>query len=145
MQRLVEPSVNHLGFELWGVEQTGTGKRARVCIYIDSPNGVTVDDCEAVSRQVSTLLSVEDGAAGEYALEISSPGLDRRLFKAAHFEGSVGESIDVQLHLPINGSRRFRGTLESFEADVLSLDVDDEVTNIPLKQVRRARVIPSFA
>ena len=144
LENLIEPTVTHLGFNLWGVEQTGTGTRSRVCIYIDSPKGITVDDCETVSRQVFPLLAVEDGLAGTYVLEVSSPGLDRRLFKPDHFECCVGEEVDVQLHLPLEGSRRFRGKLTLFEENTIELEVDENRQSIPLDRVRRAHVIPSF-
>lgn len=144
LEKLIEPTVTHLGFELWGIEQTGTGARSRVCIYIDSPNGITVSDCETVSRQINALLGVEDGLAGTYVLEVSSPGLDRRLFKPDHFENFVGEYVDVQLHLPLEGSRRFRGKLALFEDNTLELEIDEDRKSIPLDRVRRAQVIPSF-
>ena len=144
LEKIVEPTVKHLGFELWGVEQTGTGRHKRVCIYIDAPNGISVDDCETVSQQVNVLLEVEDSFAGTYDLEVSSPGLDRLLFKPSHYESHLGERIDVRLHLPIDGSRRFRGRLRNCSGESISVELDDDMKVIPLTQVRRTRVVPDF-
>ena len=144
LEKLVEPTVNHLGFELWGVEQTGTGRHRRLCIYIDAPSGISVADCETVSQQLGTLLAVEDGIAGTYDLEVSSPGMDRLLFKHNQYERSVGECVDVRLHLPINGTRHLRGTLQDCNDETISVLVDEELTIIPFAQVRRTRLVPVF-
>ena len=144
LEKLVEPTVNHLGFELWGVEQTGTGRHRRLCIYIDAPRGISVADCETVSQQLGTLLEVEDGIAGTYDLEVSSPGMDRLLFKRDQYQRNVGECVDVRLHLPINGTRHLRGTLQACGDESISLLVDDEVKVIPFTQVRRTRLVPVF-
>ena len=144
LEKLVEPTVNHLGFELWGVEQTGTGRHRRLCIYIDAPHGISVADCETVSQQLGTLLAVEDGIAGTYDLEVSSPGMDRLLFKHDQYQRSVGECVDVRLHLPINGTRHLRGTLQDCNDESISLLVDDELKIIPFAQVRRTRLVPVF-
>ncbi len=144
LEKLVEPTVKHLGFELWGVEQTGTGRRKRVCIYIDAPRGISVADCETVGQQLGTLLAVEDGIAGTYDLEVSSPGMDRLLFKKDQYQRSVGEYVDVRLHLPIDGTRHLRGTLQDCGEESISLLVDDELKIIPFAQVRRTRLVPVF-
>ncbi|MCY3859075.1 MAG: ribosome maturation factor RimP [Gammaproteobacteria bacterium] len=144
LEKLVKPTVNHLGFELWGVEQTGTGRHRRLCIYIDAPNGISVADCETVSQQLGTLLAVEDGIAGTYDLEVSSPGLDRLLFKHDHYQRNVGECVDVRLHLPVNGTRHVRGTLQDCSEESISVMVDDELKIIPFSQVRRTRLVPVF-
>lgn len=136
--------MNHLGFELWGVEQTGTGRHKRLCIYIDAQRGISVADCETVSQQLGTLLAVEDGIAGTYDLEVSSPGMDRLLFKHDQYQRNVGECVDVRLHLPINGTRHLRGTLQDCNEESISLLVDDELTIIPFTQVRRTRLVPVF-
>lgn len=144
LEKLVEPTVNHLGFELWGVEQTGTGRRKRVCIYIDTPAGISVADCEKVATQLNVLLAVEDATAGTYELEVSSPGMDRLLFKQKHFQLSIGERVDVRLHLPMDGTRRYQGTLQHCREETITLAVEDNVKVIPLTQVRRARLVPHF-
>lgn len=144
LEKLVEPTVQFLGFELWGVEQTGTGRHKRVCIYIDTPAGVSVADCEKVATQLNVLLAVEDATAGTYELEVSSPGMDRLLFKKAHFQSSVGEQVDVRLHLPMDGTRRYQGLLQQCQADAITLVVEDDVKVVPLTQVRRARLVPRF-
>ena len=144
LEKLVEPTVKHLGFELWGVEQTGTGRHKRVCIYIDAPTGVSIDDCKTANQQLNVLLAVEDASAGTYDLEVSSPGLDRLLFKRSHFERNIGECVDIRLHLPVNGTRRYQGMLQACSEDSISLELDEELMVIPLTQVRRVRIVPTF-
>ena len=144
LEQLIEPTVNHLGYELWGVEQTGSGRYSRVRIYIDAPTGISVSDCESVSHQVEMLLAVEDGRAGSYELEVSSPGIDRVLFKPEHYKRNVGECIDVRLRLPMAGTAHLRGTLQECNDEAISLMVEDELRVIPLTQVRRTRLVPTF-
>ena len=91
---MLEPTVTALGFELWGVEYIAQGRHSVVRIYIESPGGITVDDCASVSEQVSGVLDVEDPITGEYTLEVSSPGMDRLLFKLAQYAAYVGETVD---------------------------------------------------
>src|SRR5262245_57723288 len=94
---LLEPAVASLGFELADLELHISRGRGLLRIFIDSDEGVTVDDCEAVSRQVSSVLDVADPIAGGYSLEVSSPGLDRRLVKPVHFDRFAGAEVQVKL------------------------------------------------
>ena len=108
---LIEPTVSALDLELWGIEYSVQGKYSVLRIFIESDAGITIDDCEKVSRQVSAILDVEDPIAGEYTLEVSSPGLDRRLVKATHFERFAGERVKVKLKRLVDGRRNFKGRL----------------------------------
>jgi ribosome maturation factor RimP len=97
---MLEPAVEALGFELLGLEFVQAGRHSTLRVYIDHENGITVDNCADVSRQVSAILDVEDPITNEYDLEVSSPGVDRPLFKPAHYEQAQGEELRVRTKLP---------------------------------------------
>ena len=123
-------------------------------LYIDRPGtahgsevegeGVSVDDCEAVSREVSAQLDVEDPISGNYTLEVSSPGLDRPLFTPAHFERFVGESAKIGLKLPQDGRRRLQGRIAGVEGEVIRLDVDGQEFEVAFGNVDKARLVPDW-
>ena len=110
---LLEPSVEQLGYELFDLEFQLGGTNGLLRLYIDSKDdsGIGVDDCETVSRQVSALLDVEDPLSGDYSLEVSSPGLNRRLVKAQHFERFAGSRVKVKLKRLVDGRRNFKAKL----------------------------------
>ena len=110
---LVQPSVEAMGVELWGVEYLSQGRRSMLRIFIESDKGITVDDCERVSRQVSGVLDVEDPIAGEYTLEVSSPGADRMLFTLDQYQRFIGEQVSVRLRAPFDWRRNFKGLLKA--------------------------------
>ncbi len=140
----LEPSITGLGYELIGIEYVSGTHHPVVRIYIDKPDGIGVDDCERVSRQVSAVLDVEDPVQGHYTLEVSSPGLDRPLFTAAHYERVVGEEIKAKLHRPIAGRRNFKGTLLSVREGEVVIEVDGEERVLPLSDIERARLVPKW-
>ncbi len=143
MQRvheLVETTVQALGVELWGVEYVSQGKNSVLRVYIDSPAGIGIEDCEKVSRQVSALLDVEDPISGEYLLEVSSPGLDRPLFTAGHYELYIGSEIAVRMRGPVNGRRKFKGVIKAVSTAEVTLDCEGELVELPLAQVEKARL-----
>ncbi|MEX1198653.1 MAG: ribosome maturation factor RimP [Pseudohongiellaceae bacterium] len=141
VQQLIAPTVNALGVALWGVEYLSRGRRSLLRIYIDrDPGGVDVDDCERVSRQVSALLDVEDPIAGEYTLEVSSPGLDRPLFDASQFSQYAGHEVKLVLRMPVEGRRKLKGIIESVGDDTLTVVCDGEALTMPLTQIDRARL-----
>lgn len=138
---LLRPTVEALGLELWGIEHLTRGRSSLLRIYIDSPQGITIDDCERVSRQVSGILDVEDPLPGEYTLEVSSPGLDRPLFGFEHYERFVGEVVNLRLRAPLDGRRKFKGVLEKAEADQITLTVDGALVDIPFAQIEKANIV----
>ena len=138
--KLLEPAIEALGYELVELEFPPHLLR----IYIDRDGGVTVDDCEIVSRQVSAVLDVEDPIPGTYTLEVSSPGLDRPLRKEADFVRFAGERAKVELTLPRDGRRRFTGTLKGCEAGQVLIEVDGEEHRLPLADIGKARLVPEF-
>lgn len=146
IESLLAPTVRALGCEVWGVEYRPRGRSALLRIYIDGAEGrgVTLDDCERVSGQVSALLDVEDPIATPYRLEVSSPGLDRVLFRREHFALCAGERVDVRLAFPFEGRRRLLGVLAGIEGDdVIVRDGEFEYL-LPFGQIRRARIVPDF-
>ena len=143
LAKLLEPTVERLGYELVDLEARLGGKGGLVRVFIDKPGGIDLDDCETVSRAVSALLDVEDPVPGNYNLEVSSPGLDRKLTKVEHFQRFAGETVKVQMRLPIGGRRRFRGTLVSSDDENIVVDVDGESHSLPLKTIDTARLVPA--
>lgn len=139
---LIEPVVGGLGYELVGVEFDGRQRVLR--IYIDSPAGITLDDCSKVSYQVSGVLDVEDPIPGRYQLEISSPGLDRPLFALAHFERFKGEMARLQLARAIEGRRRFKARLLGVEGESVLLQDGEATFRIPYESIEKARLAPEF-
>jgi ribosome maturation factor RimP len=111
------------GLEVVEVELRGGGKARMLRIFIDKPAGVTHEDCVSVSREVSTILDVEDAIPGAYTLEVSSPGLDRKLFRPADYERFTGSLIKLTTQQPVNGNRHFEGRLEDFKDGRLTLDL----------------------
>lgn len=142
IQAMLEPAIEALGFELWGLEYMSQGRYTTLRLYIDGENGVNVDDCASVSRQVSSIMDVEDPILGEYTLEVSSPGMDRLLFRREHYLQYVGEWIEMRLRVPFEGRRKFKGTLKDIEGEDVVIQVDDQEFLLPLSSVDRAQVKP---
>ena len=141
LHALLEPEIQGLGYELLLAEYV-TGSRPVLRLYIDGPDGIGVDDCEAVSHQVSGLLDVEDPLPGKYQLEVSSPGFDRPLVTSEHFEQFAGEEIKLTLAVPLDGRRRFRGVLRGVESDCVVLELESGVVKLSIAAIQRARVVP---
>ena len=142
LRALLEQTVERLGYELVDIEvRLGSGS-GLVRVFIDKPDGIDLEDCEKVSLAVSALLDVEDPVPGNYNLEVSSPGLDRKLTKPAHFQRFAGETVKVQMRFPIEGRRRFRGTLVSSDDENIVVEVDGESHSLPLKTIDTARLVP---
>ena len=138
---LLEPVIAALGYELVELEHSGSLLR----LYIDrSPpaaSAITIDDCEQVSRQVSAVLDVEDPIGGRYTLEVSSPGFDRPLRTAEHFRAHAGKRAKLELAAPMDGRRRYTGTLQGCEDEQVAIEVDGKVWRIPLRALERARLV----
>jgi ribosome maturation factor RimP len=139
---LLDPVVQGMGYELVGVEFDGHQRTLRV--YIDRLEGITLDDCSAVSYQLSGVLDVEDPIPGRYQLEVSSPGMDRPLFTRAHFERFAGEVVRLQLNRPLEGRRRFKARLQGVEGDEILLQDEDKLIRIPYESIEKARLVPAF-
>jgi len=139
---LLKPVVEALGFEFWGLEYIAQGKNSVLRVFIDSPNGIHVDDCAQVSRQISGVMDVEDPITSEYNLEVSSPGVDRPLFTLEHFSRYVGEFVDVKLRYAFEGRRKFKGKLVGIEDDEdIVVHVDDHEYLLPIDAIDKANLI----
>ena len=145
------------GLEIVEVELRGGGKARMLRIVIDKATGVTHEDCANLSREVSTILDVEDVIPGaSYTLEVSSPGLDRKLFRPADYERFIGSLVKLTKHQPVNGNRHFQGRLESFQQGRLTLDLTAsknkrrpgeaaaEKVDIDLANVEKANLVPEI-
>jgi ribosome maturation factor RimP len=143
LRTLLEPAVSALGFELVGVEFI-SGRRGLLRLYIDSDDGVTIDDCQSVSHQVSGLLDVEDPIQGQYSLEVSSPGLDRPLFRAADFERFAGHEVRLRLVAPVEGRRKFRGVLAGMRDGRVVVQVEEQELVVTLEEIDEARLVPDY-
>lgn len=144
--RLLEPSIEAHGFELVDLEFAASGRGGVLRIFIDrrpQDNAqVTVDDCAAVSHVVGEVLEREDPIKGHYTLEVSSPGFERVLRKREHFERFLGERIFAELKLPLDGRRRFAGTLQSVDDGAIVMQVDGRSYELPLDRIQKARLRP---
>ena len=144
LEQLLAPTVQGLGCEMWGVEYFPAGRPPMLRVYIDAPEGVTVDDCERVSHQLSGVLDVEAPIRGDYTLEVSSPGLDRVLFKPEQYAAYVGEDVDVRLRFPFEGMRKVVGRLAEASAGEVVVEADGAAVAVPVEQIRRTRLVPRF-
>ena len=139
---MLQPTVEALGYELWGLEHLVQGRHSVLRVFIDSPAGISVDDCAAVSEQVSGVLDVEDPITGEYTLEVSSPGMDRQLFRLEQYAGYIGETVEVRLRSAFEGRRKFKGVLKGIEGEDIVIQVDDHEFLLPYGAIEKARIQP---
>jgi ribosome maturation factor RimP len=144
LKALLQPVVEALGCELWGLQLEAGGKRKLLRIYIDREEGIAVEDCERVSRQSGAVLDVEDAISGEYVLEVSSPGMDRPLYELAQYERYIGEDVSLRLRFPYDGRRNFKGRLVGVDGDEIILVVADTEYLFPVEGIDKANVVPRF-
>jgi len=142
---LLEPLVEALGYELVLLEFNAHRGSALVRLFIDAPGGITLGDCEKVSREVEGRLDVDDPIPQNYRLEVSSPGLDRPLVKPGHFERFAGSVARVQLNVPRDGRRKFEGVLRGLRSENVVLETADAGTvELALGNIERARLVPDY-
>ena len=137
---LLETTVAGMGYELAGVERPARGGLLRV--YIDKPDGVNVDDCAAVSHQLTRVLTVENVSYDR--LEVSSPGLDRLLRKERDFARFAGQKARVKMRVPLDGQRNFTGVVRETGAGRVELEVDGKVLSLALTDMETARLVPNI-
>lgn len=137
--KLVETTVNGLGYELVDFERSGRGL---LRVFIDKPEGISVDDCQAVSNQLTRLFLVEN--VDYDRLEVSSPGLDRPLKKEADFVRFAGQKAQLKLRLPLAGRKNFVGVIVAVNDGILQLDVDGSQVMIEISNLDKARLVPTF-
>jgi ribosome maturation factor RimP len=139
---LIEPVLAQLGYELVELEYAAGRSQAVVRLFIDTAAGISVDDCERVSRDVAALLDVDDPIPTAYTLEVSSPGFDRVLRTPAHFERFVSERVYVELRAPRAGRKRYTGLLQAVTAAGIELEVDKQTVQVPFGEIAKARLAP---
>jgi len=162
---LIGPIVESLGCDLWGLEYLTQGRQATLRVYIEKAvsadgdaaesneagqeeskkdAGIGLHDCEKVSRQVSSVLDVEDPIASHYTLEVSSPGMDRPLFSLAHYQRSIGEKVAIKLGRKFEDRKNFTGIITGVENDEVILQVEEEEYLLPIELIDKANIIPTF-
>jgi len=157
---MIKPVVEGLGYECWGIDFISQGKHSMLRIYIESKDagkagelgedgkeresGIELGDCEKVSRQLSAVLDVEDPIAGDYTLEVSSPGMDRALYELSHYERFQGHHVALKLRMPFEGRRKFSGLLKGVEGNDVIVQVDQEEFLFPVEGIEKANIVPQF-
>lgn len=144
LSELLAPVVEDIGYIFWGLEYQVRKADALLRIYIDSPNGISVDDCATVSHEVAGVLDVEEPITMAYILEVSSPGMDRILFSAQQFSEFLGEGVKIKLNQMVDGRRKIKGTISSVKDEKITIDTNDDEVTIEFDKIMRARINPGF-
>lgn len=140
-----EPVIESMGYELVGVEFLGGGGHGTLRVYIDRDDGVSVDDCAAISHQISGILDIEEPIKQAYDLEVSSPGIDRPLFKLADFQRFAGQTARIKLAIAQQGRKNFKGRLQGVADDkMVRIEVDGEEFSLPFADIARANLVGEF-
>ena len=141
IEELLKPLIEDLGYELWACEYLAQGKHSVLRVYIDHLEGISIDDCSKVSHHVSAVLDVEDPISGNYQLEISSPGLDRPLFKPAHYECYIGHDVQLKLNSPVAKRRKLKGSIKAITDSILTLELDEGLQDIDVSNIVKANLV----
>jgi ribosome maturation factor RimP len=145
LEDLLRPVVEGMGYTFWGLEFRSQGHHSLLRVFIDdAENGITIDDCEKVSRQISGVMDVEDPIQTEYTLEVSSPGMDRPLFRLEQYQDFAGHQVQVRLRMAFEGRRKFQGVLKGVEGEDVVVVVDDHEYLLPFDSIERANIVPVF-
>jgi ribosome maturation factor RimP len=144
LQSFIAPAVEALGYEFWGCEYHPQGRFSLLRVYIDSPGGITVDDCAKASAQISAVLDVEDPIQSEYDLEVSSPGLERPLFTVAQANKFITEPIFVRLRIAQQGRRNFTGILQAVAGNKIIVNVDNNQFEFDFVDIDKMHLIANW-
>jgi ribosome maturation factor RimP len=145
LSKLFEPVVESMGYELVGVEFLGAGGYGTLRVYIDRDSGVNLDDCAAISHQISGILDVEEPIKQAYDLEVSSPGIERPLFKLADFERYAGKTARIKLAVGLLGRKNFKGELQGVaDSKLVTIEVDGELFDLPYADIAKANLVGDF-
>ena len=137
---LARPIVEQLGCELWDVEYVSEGGQWYLRIYIDKEDGISIDDCEKVSRAMDPILDEKDPISSSYIFEVSSAGLERTLKLPAHFQRFLGENVEVKLYKPLDGAKLYSGTLSAYENGGVTLDIGGKAVTFTKEQIASVRL-----
>ena len=141
LSAMLKPVVERMGYIYWGLQFNNHGRHAVVRVYIDHPEGITLDDCSVVSNQLSGVLDVEDVLRQSYTLEVSSPGIERPLLNNEHYELYIGAKIKVKSYIPLNNRKNFSGRLEAANKSAITLRIEDELIDIPYNAIKQGRLL----
>ena len=144
LDELIGPAVAALGYEFVGCEFLSQGRHSLVRVYIDKPEGISVDDCALASQQISAVFEVADPIKGEYNLEVSSPGMYRPIFTVEQMQAFVGQQMRIKTSEPIATRRNFCGVLLGLEGEVVLLQVDDKEYRIAFNKIDKAHLEPKW-
>ncbi len=145
LENLLKPTIESMGFELWGFEYLPAGRHSILRVFVEkSDMGITVDDCAAVSRQISAIMDVEDPISSAYMLEVSSPGMDRLLFKPEQYKLYLNKPIQVRTAIGVLGRRKFKGPLVLANDTMIGIEIDGELYEIPYDIIDKANVVAEF-
>ena len=141
VQALIENEITDLGYELYDVEYLKEGRDFYLRIYINSKNGIGIEDCEKVNNVIDPILDEKDFIKDQYFLEVSSVGLERNLRKEKHFKEAIGENIEIKIYKKINNTKTIEGKLENIENGILKIENQGEILDINIKDIASAKVI----
>jgi ribosome maturation factor RimP len=141
---LLAPAVAAVGYELLGLQFVSQGRHSTLRVYIDHPEGITVDDCAKASHQISGVMDVEDPIKGEYSLEVSSPGMERPLFVVDHYRKVIGQEAQVTLRFALDGRKKFKGIINAVDDEKITLQCEDNEITLPLSDVAKAHLVVNF-
>ena len=144
LHAMLESPVVALGYELVGLEFVRAGQHSTLRIFIDHEDGITVESCAEVSRQVSAVMDVEDPITVAYNLEVSSPGLDRPLFTAEHYQRFIGREVIIVLKMAMQNRRKWKGVILSVQGETITIKVDGNEEAFALSNIAKANLVPSF-
>lgn len=141
IEALIEPIILELNYELYDVEYTKEGKDYYLRVYIDNKTGISLDDCEKVNNAISNILDEADYIKEQYFLEVSSCGLERVLRKDKHLASNIGKNIEINLFKPLDGKKQYRGILNSFDKEIITIIIEDLQKKVERKKIAQIKTI----
>ena len=141
LRELIQPIAEAFQKTLWGIEVLSSGKSSIVRVYIDSSKGVNVEDCADISRQISSLLDVESFLPERYVLEVSSPGLNRKLFEISQYSAYIGEKVRISLKAPFEERKNYSGILTKIEEYDVVIESGDEEFTFPFEVIEKGHLV----
>jgi len=141
---LLVPVVEALGCELWGLDYSTQARHATLRVYIEKEGGVGLEDCEKVSRQISSVMDVEDPISTQYTLEVSSPGIERPLYTLDHYKRSIGQVVAIKLSRKFEERKNIKGVIAGVESDEVIVQVGDEEYLLPIELIEKASIVATF-
>ncbi len=144
LEKVILPVVNGLGLQWVGLQYFPQGKKSIVRLFVEKDGGITVDDCQRVSRQVDAVLTIESPLLHDYVLEVSSPGFDRILFSPQQCGGHIGKLVSIRLVIPINGKKNFRGRLHQVEGEKITIVAPEGEVTFSFSDMDEVRLVPEW-